>query len=150
MTGHKADVPSAVNRAEALLTRWERRRGPASGGPPPPANYPAERAPAVRRAEELMARAGRQANGRGVVRVAARGYVWLAAQVQAIAGPIQQDWQSSVAEARRDQEQQAARHGGPGAGLREERQEKQGEGKLKKTAGATAEAASAATDAAGA
>jgi len=126
------DTPSAVERADALLTRWEQRLTPGRAAPPP-----------------AVSGKVRPAGGRGLMWPVARGYVWLSARVQDIVGPIQQSWQQSVAEARREQEQQAARRGGPGAARREAGQEKQGEGTIKKTAGATAEAASTATEAAG-
>ena len=142
-----AQAPGAITRADALLTRWERKLTPTGAwSPATPADRPRRDPPAVQRAEAMLDRAGQRVRGRGLLRPVARGYVWLAATVQAVASPIQQSWQESLDEARHEQEQQVARRDGTGAAHREEGQEKRGEGTLKKTAGATAEAA---TDAAG-
>ena len=133
MSAEMTDTPSVVDRADALLTRWEQRLSPGRS----------EAAP------KRPARAGQGPRRGGVMYFAARGYVWAAARVGGVVTPIQQSWQQSVAEARRAEEQQAARRAGPGAAQQEGRKERQGEGALKKTAGATTEAAGTAADAAG-
>ncbi len=151
MSAETTETPSAVARAEALLTRWERKLAPSRPASSASSPVPTTTSSApVARAERIVDRAGQGVSGRGVMRLAALSYVWTAARVADIVSPLQQSWQQAVAEARREEEQQAARRGGPGAARQEERKEHQGEGDLKKTAGTTAEAAGTAADAAGA
>ena len=84
------------------------------------------------------------------MRVAATGYVALAAKTQALVDPVRQSWQQNVDEARQAQQAHVAETQGPAAAKRVADQEKRGEQTLKITADDTAEAASTAGDAAGA
>ncbi len=133
-----------MERADALLTRWGQRLSPADKPVPPDTAKPMPsetQGKAVQQADSLLGRLGQQMNGRGLVRMTARVYVALAAKTGEVVDPVVKTWQQSVDEARQQQEQQAAQAQGTPGAHREEADEKEGEGALKKTAGAATEAA---------
>ena len=135
---------STVKRADALLDRWG---WPSSSSAAPSRTDSSDRQ-AAKPVRGRQDGARRGSPGKVLLRPFARGYVALSAGVQAVAQPVQRAWQESLDEARRAQEQEAGRAGGPQKARRKQAQEKQGEGKVKKGVGATAEAAGTAADAA--
>ena len=146
-------APSAVERADALLTLWGQRLTP-SGKPepqgkvgaarknkPPKGHSPRPKASesAARRADTLLGRIGHRLSGRGLVEGAAYGYVALAIKTGRAADAVQSTWQESVQAARRQQEQQAARSGGASAARQMATDERKGENILNRTATDVAE-----------
>ena len=124
---------SAVARADALLTRWEERL------------HRPQSPPSLPKAGQQR-RATPQPLGARLLRPAARGYVWFAATVAAVATPVQKNWQQAVSEARQDQVRQETRVSNAKSARQARNEERQGEQKLKKSAGTTAEVAGTATD----
>lgn len=124
---------SAVARADALLSRWEQRLR----------HHQENDAAAPGRAQ---AQGASRPLGARLLRPAALGYVWLAATVAAVATPVQKNWQQALSEAREDQQRQAARLPDNESARQAGKQERHGERTLKKSAGATAEAAGTASD----
>ncbi len=149
---------TATERAEALLTRWEQRLSQ-SGKQTPPATTEGttEAESAVQRAEALLGGKGAKAegpessgpksSGRGLMGAAAHVYVALAAKTGEVVTPVVKNWQASVDEARREQEQKAAQDPNKPNAQQEGSDEKEGEKALGKTADATAEAAGTAAGA---
>ena len=149
---------TATERAEALLTRWGQRRSQ-SGKQTPPATTEGttEAESAVQRAEALLGgkgpktdgpeSSGPKSSGRGLMGVAARAYVALAAKTGEIVTPVVKNWQESVDEARREQEREAAQDPSKPSAQQEGSDEEEGEKALGKTADATAEAAGTAAGA---
>lgn len=121
---------SATERADALLTRWGQCLSQSEKQTPPPV---AETAP--------------ETDGRGLVGMAARVYVALAAKAGEIVTPVVKTWQESVDEARREQERKAAQTPGAPSAQKDGTDEKEGEKVLGETAGVAADAASTATGA---
>jgi hypothetical protein len=135
---------SAVERADALLTRWGQRLSPADKPVPPDTAKPMPsetQGKAVQQADSLLGRMGHRMSGRGLVEAAAHVYVALAAKTGEMVDPIVKTWRQSVDQARRQQEQQTAQAQGTSGAHRKEADEKEGETALKKTAGAATEAA---------
>lgn len=110
---------SAVERADALLTRWGSR--PVLPGP---------------NAEGGTKAGGGGKTGRGVVKTLAFGYVALASRTGSLVDPLVKTWREGVAEAQRRQEQQTGRSPG-----QEQADENEGGQALKESAGAAASAA---------
>lgn len=141
---------SAVERADALLTRWGQslrsaeRRMPAENAVSGDAPISGD---AEDRADSILERIGQNLSGRQLVKAAAHGYVVLAAKTGMLIEPLVTTWQDGVAEAQRQQEQQAAQTQGTSGAHQEEASEKEGQQTLKTTAGAAVEAAGTAAGA---
>lgn len=144
MTTTNATTQSATERADALLTHWGERLSRSDKQTPPDTT---EAGGAGRRAETLAGDAKPKISGRGFMAATARVYVALAAKTGEGVTLIVQTWQQSVDEARREQEQRAARSQGTPGAQQEGTDEKEGEQTLKKTAGAATEAAGTAAGA---
>jgi len=133
-------APSAIERADALLTHWGQSLNPMKK-PAPSAEAPAagpvprpEPAPkATRRADSLLGRVGHRLSGRGLVETAAYGYVAVAIRTGRAANAAQKAWQESVQAALKQQEQRAAQTGGARAAQQVAADEKKGEQVLKQT-----------------
>lgn len=123
---------NAVERAEALLTRWEQRLSPGVR-PTTPDIIPSPQAQegAVERADSALGRLGRRLSGRGLIKTAAYGYVALAIKTGRVADTVQKTWQESVEAARTQQIQQAKQAGGKSAARRTATDERKGENILK-------------------
>lgn len=143
-TDQTQTAPSAVERADALLPHWGQRLTPAgkpepqgkagaAGKSEPPRGRNAD-AGAVSRSDTLMGRMGHRLSGRGLVEVAAYGYVALAIKTGKTADAVQKAWQESVQAARLQQERQAGRTGGPEATREMAMAERKGENILNQTA----------------
>ena len=129
--------PTAVERADALLNTWGQRLNPtgkATAQGRSESMRPQTDGGTVHRADTLLDRVGHRLSGRGLVEVAAYGYVALAVRVGRTANEVQKTWQESAQAARRQQEEQAAKTGGTQAAHKVASDEKNGEQILSRTA----------------
>lgn len=135
-------IPSATERADALLTRWGQSLNPVRRPAPlaEEASRPTADAPRaapdprpVQRADSLLGRVGHRLSGRGLVEAAAYGYVAVAIRTGRAANAAQETWQKSVQAARKQQEQRTAQTGGARAARQVAADEKKGEQVLKQT-----------------
>ena len=141
---------SVVERADALLTRWGQSLSSAERRMPAETTVSGNAAVsgnAEDRADGILKRIGRNLNGRHLVKAAAHSYVALAAKTGTLVDPFVKTWQDGVAEAQRQEEQQADQTQGPSGAHQEETDEQEGQQTLKKTTGAAADVAGAAAGA---
>ncbi len=141
---------SAVERADALLTRWGQKGSSAERRLPAETTVSGKAAVSKRaedRADGILRRIGQNFNGRRLIKAAAYGYVALAAKTGTLVDPLVKTWQDGVVEAQRQEEQQADQTQGPSGAHQEETNEKEGQKALKTTAGAAADAAGTAAGA---
>ena len=144
---------SAIERADALLARWEQNLSGAErrmaaeitvSKKAAVSRNTAEAGNAEGRADGILKRVGQNFSGRQLIKAAAHGYVALSAKTGALVDPLVKTWQDGVAEAQRQEEQQAVQAQGPSGARQEEANEKEGQQTLKKTTSAAADVAGAA------